>query len=127
MLLTNTEVDIWDDSYITSGSIWRSAIEDAVDRARVAVLFISNHFHASDFIQETELKLLRAASRAGRVRLLWLSIDGALPAAPEQTLQSLHDPQQPIASLQESSARDLISHIVRDVEDAFYATLDPSH
>jgi Ser/Thr protein kinase RdoA (MazF antagonist) len=96
--------------------VWRGAIEDAIDRARVA-----NTFHSSDFIRETELELLRTACRSGRLRLLWLPINGALPAAPEQALQALHDPNRPLASLPEIAARDAMAAISRDIEHAFYA------
>jgi predicted acylesterase/phospholipase RssA len=120
-LLADTGVDVWDDSYIPSGSVWLGAIEDAIGRARVAVLVVSEHFRASDFIRDTELELLRSAYRTGQLRLLWLSIDGTTPEQPEQEIQALRDPHPPLTALADADVTAAMSAMARAIEEAYYA------
>jgi formylglycine-generating enzyme required for sulfatase activity len=64
----------WDDSRIQPGDIWLMEIEQALERAQVALLLVSPHFLASDFIRRKELpKLFEAANKDG-VKILWLPI-----------------------------------------------------
>jgi TIR domain-containing protein len=118
-LLADTGVDAWHDAYVRPGARWRGTIEDAIDRARVGVLFVSEHFRRSDFIRDTELELLRAASAAGRLRLLWLSVDGTRPAEPEQEIQALGDRARPVASLTDAEATAAIARMAQTIEDTY--------
>lgn len=64
------EIDIWEDTRIKPGSKWRKEIQDAVNRANIAVLIISADFLASDFIRTNELPpLLKAAEEEGALIL----------------------------------------------------------
>ncbi len=64
----------WDDSRIQPGDIWLMEIEQALERAQVALLLVSPYFLASDFIRRKELpKLFEAANKDG-VKILWLPI-----------------------------------------------------
>lgn len=57
---------VWADTDLKAGSEWRKDIAQAIAGARVAVLMVSAHFFASDFIQEKELPpLLKGAKTAG--------------------------------------------------------------
>jgi hypothetical protein len=59
-------IDLWDDTRIAVGSLWREQIDAALDSARVAILLISGQFLASQFIADNELPpLLEAADRDG--------------------------------------------------------------
>jgi hypothetical protein len=47
------------------------------------VLLVSSHFNRSDYVQSVELPLLRKR----RADIVWVSLDGTLPAPQEQTWQ----------------------------------------
>ncbi|HVG09871.1 MAG TPA: toll/interleukin-1 receptor domain-containing protein [Thermoanaerobaculia bacterium] len=49
------ELEVWDDRRITAGDGWFAEIEQAINRAAVAVLLISSDFLASGFIRGTEV------------------------------------------------------------------------
>lgn len=63
-------VEFWDDTRLKGGEDWREAIKKAMKEARVAILLVSRHFLASDFIARDELPpLLEAAEKEGAVIL----------------------------------------------------------
>ncbi|MEB3334271.1 MAG: TIR domain-containing protein, partial [Cyanobacteriota bacterium] len=64
----------WDDSRIQPGDIWLTEIEQALERAQVALLLVSPHFLASDFIRRKELPKLFEAAKKDGLKILWLPI-----------------------------------------------------
>jgi internalin A len=55
-------LDLWDDTRIAPGSDWAAEIDQAIDKARVAVLLVSPDFLASEFVARVELPaILRRA------------------------------------------------------------------
>ena len=62
-------VNFWNDKKIEAGADWRKEIEQALARARVAILLISPDFLVSDFINEYELPALLEAAQKGEVAI----------------------------------------------------------
>lgn len=56
------DIEVWIDTAIDTGAPWLEEIETALNEARVAILLISPHFVASDFIQRVEVPHFLAAS-----------------------------------------------------------------
>ena len=60
------EIDIWDDSRIATGTLWKKEIARALDSAVAAVLLVGPGFLASKFVMEHELPaLLESSGRRG--------------------------------------------------------------
>jgi TIR domain len=92
-------LDLWDDTKIAPGSDWRAEIDQALDKARVAVLLVSPDFLASDFVASVELPAI--LRRAGRdLTIVWIPIrPSAYDVTPLKTFQAAHDPHRPLAGL----------------------------
>lgn len=67
-------LDVWSDSRIAAGDMWRAEIAAALDRARVALLLMSADFFASEFIHYEELPALLAAAETGGCRVIPLLV-----------------------------------------------------
>lgn len=67
-------VEMWDDTRVEPGYEWAASIKDAIQNARVAVLLVSAHFLASEFIKSRELPLLLQAVRTRGLRILWVLV-----------------------------------------------------
>jgi predicted acylesterase/phospholipase RssA len=115
-LLADRNVSVWDDSYIKPGGIWDAALEDAIRRARVAVLFVSRNFVESKYIADTELPLLRKHVAEGCV--LWVSIDGAQPSGAEAGIQAVGEAKA-LSAMSESDADRVLSELAHLVEETY--------
>jgi hypothetical protein len=51
-------LDLWDDRRIEAGEDWKPEIEQAINRASVAILMISANFLTSKFILSEEVPVL---------------------------------------------------------------------
>lgn len=91
-------VDVWDDTRIEPGQRWREEIDEALTRAKIAVLLISADFLASDFIANNELPpLLAAAERDGLVILqVILSTCGINDHIELSAYQAVNDYKNPL-------------------------------
>ena len=118
-LLADPKVLVWDDTYIRSGDLWDQAIQDAITRARVAVLLVSQSFLASPYITERELSLLRGRRKAGKLRLLWLSLDGSRPPEEEQAIQGSVGWERPLGAMPETAAEVRLHDLAREIENEY--------
>ncbi len=90
----------WSDRQIAAGDDWLGAIKAALSRATIAVLMVSPHFLASDFIDETELNPLLKEAERGGVRLLWIPVRASsYKDSPIAKYQAVIPPDKPIAQM----------------------------
>lgn len=113
-------IDIWNDTKLLAGTIWRQEITRTIESTRVAILLISADFLASDFIQNDELpSLLKKAEQAGTVILpVILSPCRFLETATLAQFQGANPPSKPLSSMTRHEQEKLFVKITRDIETA---------
>ncbi len=88
--------DVWDDTRIRVGQLWREEIKRALAVAKVAILLVSADFLASPFISENELPPLLAAANQDGTVILTVVIGACnfseTPLARFQAFNSLSNP-----------------------------------
>lgn len=72
--IPDTNIDVWDDNFISPGDKWKESIDLAMERADVAILLVSPDFLSSDFIRNHELpKLLEKVNYGLKLIGIYLS------------------------------------------------------
>lgn len=113
-------VELWTDQKIGVGKRWLDEIETALDDAHVAVLLVSAHFLASDFIADGELPpLLRKAEREG-TRIMPVIVGGCdFRGHPDLgAFQSANDPEAPLQALTPVQVDQVFVKLKRAIEEA---------
>jgi len=64
------ELDLWDDTRLRGGDLWREHIEHAIAASRIAVLLLSDNFLESPFIRDEELPKMFQSRIASGTRLV---------------------------------------------------------
>ena len=113
-LVRKGSVNVWDDTNIQPGSLWKEEIKKALDRTKVAVLLVSPDFLASDFIVEDELPgLLDNAD----VTVLLVALSACLVNETEiAKYQAIDDPSKPFDSLSEAEQNQLLVRICEQIK-----------
>lgn len=113
-LVRNGSVNVWDDTNIQPGSLWKEEITNALDRAKVAVLLVGPDFLASDFIVEDELpELLDNAD----VSVLWVALSACLYKETEiAKYQAINNPSKPLDRLSEAEQNDVLVRICEQIK-----------
>ena len=95
--LKREDFELWDDTRIAAGQMWRSEIETALARAGAAVLLVTPTFLSSEFIDRHELPPLFEAARKRGLRIFWLPVSASAYDETEIAgFQALHDPRTPL-------------------------------
>ena len=90
----------WSDQEIAPGSEWFKEIQSALANSKVAVLLVSAHFLASDFIHEEELGPLLKEAENGGVRILWVPLyASAYKKTALEKYQAVLGPETPLAGM----------------------------
>lgn len=114
----------WDDTKIKPGTEWREEIQNALERARVAVLLVSADFLASDFIATNELPPLLAAAESHGTLMLPLILDHCRFAKTEglSRFQAVNNPAKPLATLDRSRREAEFNKLSGIIEEALEST-----
>ncbi|MDT7834772.1 toll/interleukin-1 receptor domain-containing protein [Aquabacterium sp. OR-4] len=113
-------VELWTDQKIGVGKRWLDEIQNALDDSHVAVLLVSAHFLASDFIADGELPpLLQKAEQEG-TRIMPVIVGSCdFRGHPELgAFQSANDPEQPLQALNPVQVDQVFVKLKRAIEEA---------
>ncbi len=117
----NGEIDVWDDKKIEAGDQWKTEIENALEHAKAAVLLISPHFLASEFITRIEIPALLKKSASGECRILCLYVEHSVVKEAVYDdiklteFQGLNTPDNPLAGLSDNDLDKALSNIAVDI------------
>ncbi len=111
-------IDVWDDSRIQAGMKWSKKINEVLADAQVAILLISPHFLASEFIANEELPyLLKAADKDG-VLIIPIILSGTrfdkTPGLKE--FQAINSLDNPLKALSEVECDEVLDEVAEAVE-----------
>lgn len=111
-------IEIWDDTRIEAGSIWRDIVIDAIATAKVAVLLVTANFLASDFIANEELPpLLSAAEKEGATILPIIIGHSDFDDTPELSqFQAVNNPRRPLKTLTEGEQEEIFLDVSRRIK-----------
>lgn len=120
LLERHAGIEQWDDTKIKPGTHWREEIQNALDRAKVAVLLVSADFLASDFIVTNELPpLLNAAQERGTLILTLIVRPCRFERTELARFQAVNPPSKPLSALSSSRREEWYVKLSGLIEDAF--------
>lgn len=109
-------ITTWSDRDIQSGRLWSSEIQSALDRARMAILLVSDNFLASDFIAENELPPLLERGAAGGLQIVWIPISSCMYRETRiANYQAAADPKKPLDGLSEAEWKTVLMEICTEI------------
>lgn len=121
LLPFGAELDVWDDSRIETGAEWRTEIDIALRRARVAVLLIGPSFLGSEFIAKNELPpLLNAAAAEGVVVLPLITNHCSYERTVLGKYQAFNDPKKPLEALELPDQNHWLQRFAERIDQAFH-------
>ena len=113
-------IDVWSDEAIVAGEKWFQNIQQALTRARVGLLLVSDHFLQSEFVKREEFAQLIEAAKAGRVSIRWVPVSACLYECTElNDIQACCDPKQPLDKLPEADRKAAIQKICLEIIQDF--------
>lgn len=112
-------VDVWNDTEILPGTKWQEEIEKALSSTKVAVLLVSANFLASDFIRNSELpSLLAASEQEGVVILIVLLRPCTFANTAIRQFQFVNTPSRPLSNMTPGKRDEVWSKVAELIREA---------
>jgi TIR domain len=113
------QIQVWDDTRIGAGAKWREEIETALKQARVAVLLVSPHYLASDFIAYQELPKMFAAAESEGLKVIWVAVSACAYLETDiKHFQAANDPTRPLDCLKPAKLNEALVKICEAISTA---------
>lgn len=93
-------IEFWSDRDIEPGAKWHETIQTELDRAKVAVLLVSQDFLASPYIASNELPGMLEAAETEGMTIFWIPVrPSQYKHSPIAKFQAAYSPDKPLARL----------------------------
>ena len=109
-------LNVWYDKSIKAGQQWRDEIDKALDKTKIALLFVSSNFLSSDFIMDNELPYFLNKAKDKEVNVIWCLLDHCMYSTTEiSNYQAAHNIAKPIADIDKSARLKLWTDICKTI------------
>jgi serine/threonine protein kinase len=113
-------IGLWSDESITAGEDWSRNIHRALERARIGLLLVTDHFLQSEYITQVELTRLLGAAKQGGVSIRWVPISASLYRYTDLNgIQACWDPERPLDKLPDAERKAAIQKICVEIVEEF--------
>jgi hypothetical protein len=114
-------IEMWDDSHIEPGQEWEKEIENALARAKGAVLIVSQDFLNSTFIYNEELPVILKGVEEEGVKLMWIAAEETFVKKTKiPKYQALHNPDETLDSFTGKEFKDKIFEICEKIDGLIF-------
>ena len=104
----------WADLDIESGAEWEAEVSRKIQSCDAAVVLVSAHFLASDYVNDKELPQLLARARSGKLRLFWVLVSSCMWDVTElASYQAVDDTSRPLAQMADAEAQVSLVNLAR--------------
>lgn len=110
----NMLVDFWVDTKIRPGEKWQNEVENALNSAIVAILFISIDFLNSPFIEKNELPPLLFAAESEGVKILPVILRPCTLPDNLLRLKAMNNPAKPLSKMKGYEREELWVELTKD-------------
>jgi hypothetical protein len=120
-LASSLSFELWDDTRIAAGAVWREEISAALSRSRVAVLVLTPEYMASEYLSNDELPALLDAAEAGGVTILCVYASDVRLVGTAKALsgyQFVNAPDAPLSGLNQAERDKVYVALAEELEKA---------
>lgn len=110
--------EIWDDTRIEKGAVWRKSIRSALNEAKAAILLVGPGFLASDFVSKNELPILLKKSRTHGLKIYPLVVGYCgYRLSPLEPFQAFNSPDNPLEALPTPEQNKILNNLSMAVDE----------